>query len=132
MKRVLSTAAIALMLLLNPISTPRTNATTRCGQAPPQGRVVVRVGFRSAGETTRLLQLRRNIQSHTKNRVEICDFIAGALPPIPIIQVGGDYSREEAIELVNLIREKVPGTRVYMSSSTAELDWTERRIPEPH
>jgi hypothetical protein len=128
-KKILPPAMFALMLLFNLFSTPRTNATTLCGQAPPQGRVAVRVGFLTPGETTGLSSLRRNIQSHINKEVEICYFNIGPLPPIPVIQVGSDHSREEAIALIRLIRGKVPGARAFMSPGTASSDWNDRRIP---
>lgn len=130
MRRSLPTAVIALMLLLNPVSASRTNASSTCGQAPPQGRVAVRIGFLTAGETTRLSRIRETIRERTEISLDLCYIHAGALPPIPVFQVSGNFSPSEAAELIGTIKYVVGGARVYHSSTTADLDWAERRIPQ--
>jgi hypothetical protein len=128
MKRTLSTAAIVLMLLLNPFSTPRINATNRCGQATPSGRVAVRIGFSVAGETTRISHIRETVREAMSIELEICDIHSGALPPIPVLQVPGNFTQSEAAELISNIRRYVGGVRVYQSNGTIDSDWTSHRI----
>lgn len=103
---------------------------SNCGSAPPSGQVAVRIGFLSAGETNRI----RHIQNELREKLDIqathCYLHAGALPPIPLLEMPGHFNQREADVLVERIKNQVSGVRVYTSNETADSDWGDRRIPQ--
>lgn len=139
---VISALAIGFALSATPV-----HANDNCGATPPQGRVAVRIGFRRTSElrlddgSDRVAAIQSWVENdiYNPNRgnaqwMNLCylEPAPGVLPPgaIPLLEMNGYFSEEDARQIVQRIRFVLPGVRVYSSHRTGNQDWNDGRIPD--
>jgi hypothetical protein len=139
---VISALAIGLALSATPV-----RANDNCGATPPSGRVAVRIGFLhpdelrvNNGQTDRVALIQSQIKDQvygelnraiTQRWMNLCYLSPGALPygVIPLLEMNGYFSEENARQIVQRLRFVLPGVRVYSSHRTGNQDWGDGRIP---